>query len=267
LQVWFPIGGYSNTGDLMTDTPIIRLVLAESQRLIREAFRALLEKTDGIAVVGDAEAVEELIEVVETQHPDVVLLAMDRWNEREIGLLERLSERTRTLVVTADVDPNLHARAIQMGAMGIVLKTQPAHILVKAVQKVHAGELWLDRAQTADLVNRLTRKRTEEEDPEAVRIASLTARERQIVTLITEGLKNKDIAGQLSISEATARNHLTSILDKLALSNRFQLAVYAFRKGLVVCPQTPALLRSSTASQPERYSRTHPARSARRHSA
>jgi DNA-binding NarL/FixJ family response regulator len=166
-------------------------------------------------------------------------------------------------VVTSDVDPNLHARAIQLGAMGIVLKTQAAQSLVKAVQKVHAGELWLDRGQTADLVNRLTRKRTDE-DPQAARIGSLTAREREIVTLVTEGLKNKDIADRLSISEATARNHLTSILDKLALSNRFELAVYAFRKGLVPCPQTPAILRSTGASREDIYRRPHRGGSSRR---
>jgi DNA-binding NarL/FixJ family response regulator len=223
-------------------------------------LQALLEKTNGISIVGDAGTAVELPGIVEDQHPDVVLLAMDGWGEREVRLLEALpwlSERTRTLVVTSDVDPNLHARAIQLGAMGIVLKTQPARSLVKAVQKVHAGELWLDRAQTADLVNRLTHKRTDE-DPQAARIGSLTAREREIVTLVTEGLKNKDIADRLSISEATARNHLTSILDKLALSNRFELAVYAFRKGLVPCPQTPAILRSTGASREDIYPRPHP---------
>ena len=218
----------------MRDTPVIRLVLVEPQRLIREALQALLDKTHGISIVGDAGAAQEAREIVDAHHPDVVLLAMDGWGEREVTLrdaLPWLSERTRTLVVTSDIDPNLHARAIQLGAMGIVLKTQSAQSLVKAVQKVHAGELWLDRAQTASLVNRLTRNRTEE-DPDATKIGSLTAREREVVTLVTEGLKNKDVAVRLSISEATARNHLTSILDKLALSNRFQLAVYAFRRGL-----------------------------------
>src|SRR5206468_9289203 len=116
-------------------------------------------------------------------------------------------------------------------------------------------------AQTASLVNRLTRNRTEE-DPDAAKIGSLTAREREIVTLVTEGLKNKDVAVRLSISEATARNHLTSILDKLALSNRFQLAVYAFRKGLVSYPQP--VQRSGAAKRPPGYSR--PAASLRRRS-
>jgi len=253
----------------MRDTPVIRLVLVEPQRLIREALQALLEKTHGISIVGDAGAAQEAREIVDAHHPDVVLLAMDGWGEREVTLrdaLPWLSERTRTLVVTSDIDPNLHARVIQLGAMGIVLKTQSAQSLVKAVQKVHAGELWLDRAQTASLVNRLTRNRTEE-DPDATKIGSLTAREREIVTLVTEGLKNKDVAVRLSISEATARNHLTSILDKLALSNRFQLAVYAFRRGLVPCPQIRAILQSTDASRQDIYPRPRRGGSSRRRSA
>jgi two-component system, NarL family, nitrate/nitrite response regulator NarL len=254
--------------DEMSYTSVIRVALVEPHRLIRDALHALLEQTPGMTVVGEADTVEKLLQVVENRRPDVVLLVMNGWGEREVTLLEALpglSERTRALVITADLDPNLHARAIQLGAMGIVLKTQTAPTLVKAVQKVHAGELWLDRSQTADLVNRLTRKRTAE-DPEAAKVGTLTAREREIVTLVSEGLKNKDIAERLSISEATARNHLTSILDKLALTNRFQLAVYAFRKGLVACPQTPAMLRSAGASRQDPYPRTQ-TRSRRRHSA
>ena len=145
--------------------------------------------------------------------------------------------------------------------MGIVLTAHSTQTLVKAVLKVHAGELWLDRAQAADVVSRLTRKRTVD-DPEAAKIASLTPRERQIVTLVTEGLKNAGIADRLSISEATARNHLTSVLDKLELDNRFQLAVYAFRKGLVSYPQP--VQRSGAAKRPHGYSR--PAASLRRRS-
>jgi DNA-binding NarL/FixJ family response regulator len=252
----------------MSYTSVIRLVLVEPQRLIRDALRVLLEQTPGLTVVGEADSAEKLLQLVENRRPDVVLLVMSGWGEHEITLFEALpglSERTRALVITADLDPNLHARAIQLGAMGSVLKTQTAQTLVKAVQKVHAGELWLDRSQTADLVNRLTRKRTTE-DPEAAKVATLTAREREIVTLVSEGMKNKDIAERLSISEATARNHLTSILDKLALTNRFQLAVYAFRKGLVACPQTPAILRSAGASR-DAYPRSPARGSSRRHSA
>jgi two-component system, NarL family, nitrate/nitrite response regulator NarL len=227
----------------------IRLVLVEPLRLIRDALQALLKATGDVVVVGEATGASDLMKVIDAHHPDVVLITLDAGGERELALLQQLpkvAERARTLVLTSDVDVDLHARVIELGAMGVVLKTHSAQQLLKAVQKIHAGELWLDRAEAATIVNRLTRKGVDT-DPELVRISSLTGRERQIVVLITEGLSNKDISERLYISEATARNHVTSILDKLELTNRFQLVVYAFRRGLVSCPQTPAILRGVSA--------------------
>jgi DNA-binding NarL/FixJ family response regulator len=220
----------------------IRLAILDPQRLIREALQALL-KAAGVTVVGEAASPAQLQDVMTAQHPDVVLITLEGWGEQEPALLQELSkvtERARTLVLTSQGDVTLHARVIEFGAMGVVLKTDSAQVLAKAVRKVNAGELWLNRSEAATIINRLTRKRTGD-DPEALRLASLTPRERQIVALITEGLTNKDVAGRLFISEATARNHLTSILDKLQLRDRFQLTVYAFRRGLVRPPQ-PAML-------------------------
>jgi two-component system nitrate/nitrite response regulator NarL len=231
----------------MSQPAAIKLVLVESQRLVREAFQYLLQAKGNIVVVGEAGSPQEFFDAVEAHQPDVALVSIDASNERDMALLRELpevAERVRTLVLFSDVDPSLQARAIQLGALGIVPKSYSGQLLIKAVEKVHAGELWLDRAQTADVVNRLTNKGIEN-DPDSPKIASLTPRERQIVTLVTEGLKNKGIAERLLISEATARNHLTSILDKLELSNRFQLAVFAFRKGLVTSPQIPAILRGA----------------------
>jgi DNA-binding NarL/FixJ family response regulator len=208
-------------------------------------MRSLLQAVGDIVVVGEASGGSDVIAMIDGDKPDLVLLMMEGGGERDVALLHRLpeiSERAHALVVTGDRDPALHAQAIEFGARGVVAKDEPAAVLVKAVHKVHAGEIWLDRARYAGVLNRLTR-RSVDADPAAAQIASLTPRERQIVGLVTEGLTNKDIGERLYISEATARNHLTSILDKLDLNDRFQLAVYAFRKGLVACPQTPAMLR------------------------
>jgi DNA-binding NarL/FixJ family response regulator len=219
------------------------LVIVDGNCLIREGLHALLMNSGDVVVVGEVGEPEHVLGVVSAQHPDVVLVTLDGWGERERALLQalpKIAEQARTLVLTSEVDVTLHARAIELGALGVVLKTESAEVLTKAVRKVHAGELWLDRARTATIINQLTRKRAED-DPEVLRIASLTPRERQIVALVTEGLTNKAIAGRLVISEATARNHLTSILDKLQLKDRFQLAVYAFRRGLVRSPHERAL--------------------------
>ncbi len=224
-------------------------MLGEPQRLIRESLRLLLEAS-AIVVVGDLSDAPELLPVIENQQPDVALIALDGWGERESAVLAELpsvAERVATLLLASEGDMTLHAQAIELGVMGLVFKTQAGELLVKAVRKVAAGEMWLDRAQTATVVNRLlTRKRRDAAaDSAAAQIESLTPREREVVALVTEGLKNKDIAERLFISEATARNHMTSILDKLGLTDRFQLAVYAFRRGLVPCPQTPATLRTA----------------------
>jgi DNA-binding NarL/FixJ family response regulator len=133
---------------------------------------------------------------------------------------------------------------IESGAMGVFMKDQTGDVLGRAIRKVHAGELWLDRTRTANVVSRLTGGRRDEEF-ESAKVQSLTGREREIVALVADGLTNKRIAERLFISEATARNHLTSILGKLELTDRFQLAVYAYRRGLVLCPQTGAMLRMS----------------------
>jgi len=184
---------------------------------------------------------------VKAHRPDVVLLRFDA-GDCSLSLmpeLPRVTEVSRTLVLTSVNDAALHARAIELGAAGVLSSDQPGDVLVKAIKKVHAGELWLDRAGTAGVVKRLAHRHGDI-DPDTMKIASLTRREREIVSLVAEGLNNKDIAGRLCISEATARNHLTSILDKLELANRFELAVYAFRRGLVSCPQTPVVLRISS---------------------
>jgi DNA-binding NarL/FixJ family response regulator len=197
----------------MNQPAAIKVVLVESQRLVREALQCLLQATGEIVVVGEAAAAQDLFETIEAHRPDVALLSLDARGDRDSGLLQ---------------------------------------------------ELWLDRAQTADVVNRLTNTHSKD-DPEARKMASLTPRERQIVALVAEGLKNRAIAERLSISEATARNHLTSILDKLELSNRFQLAVFAFRQGLISCPQIPSLMKEySTAGTDAAAAAGPPSRAADR---
>jgi DNA-binding NarL/FixJ family response regulator len=234
----------------MGEPPVIRVGLVECHTLLREAVRSLLTDSGKVTVVAEASDGPDLRAMVETHRPDAVLLVMDGHPEREFSVLSLLSdiaERTNVLVATAHADAALHTQAIELGARGVVMLDQPGHILIKALQKVCAGEVWLDRARTAGVVNRLTRRRGGDDDPDVTKIETLTAREREIVTLVTEGLNNKEIAERLFISEATARNHLTSILDKLDVTDRFQLAVYAFRRGLVLCPHTPAMLRAAAA--------------------
>jgi DNA-binding NarL/FixJ family response regulator len=226
-----------------------RLVVVEWHSLLRDALACLLRSAE-FATTTDAGTSEHL-DVTLCQHqPDVVVVGIDPDVPASLALVGQIPAIARqwpTLVVTVPQHPTIHARAIELGAMGIVTRDQPGDILIKAVRKILAGELWLDRTRAAGVVARL-RGSVAGEDHDLDRIDALTRREREIVDLITEGLTNKLIAGRLCISEATVRNHLTSVLDKLDLADRFQLAVFAFRRGLVPYPHPAALLLQGTGS-------------------
>ncbi len=135
----------------------------------------------------------------------------------------------RVLVLTSSTDTEAHHQVIEAGAMGLVLKGEAAEVLIHAIEKVHAGEIWLTRSLTASVLSRLSRGSTD--DAESTKIQSLTKREREIIALIAHGFKRSQIADSLFISEATVRNHLTSIFAKLELADRFELVFYAYRMG------------------------------------
>jgi DNA-binding NarL/FixJ family response regulator len=160
------------------------------------------------------------VAVVDPDSDDVTLHAISQLNE--VGV-------DRVLIFTAIADPKVHRHAFELGALGVVLKEQPAETLLHAIRKIHAGEAWLERVQAANLLSAIRRTR----DPEEAKIDTLTKREREVITLVGHGLNGQAIGQRLFISEATVRNHLTSILAKLELSNRYELAVYAFRYKLV----------------------------------
>jgi DNA-binding NarL/FixJ family response regulator len=223
----------------------ITVALVEPQALIREALRLLLNADQGITVVAEAPSLEAMAESLRDLPVHVVLMSVEPGGDDPLGPLGELTSllpEGRTLVLTGDGDPGLHLQMIEFGAMGVFMKDQTGDALGKAIRKVHAGELWLDRTRTASVITLLTGGR-QDEQVEAAKVQSLTAREREVVALVADGMTNRQIAERLFISEATARNHLTSILAKLDVSDRFQLAVYALRRGLVLCPQTGAMLR------------------------
>ena len=133
--------------------------------------------------------------------------------------------------------PRMQSAAVHLGAMGLIWKdSQPAE-LWNAIEKVYMGAVWLGRVLIADVLSTMTcRDEPQVTDPEAAKLAALTAREREVVGLVGEGLKNQVIAQRLYISEATVRHHITSIFAKLGVADRFELALYAYRHGLAQLP-------------------------------
>jgi two-component system nitrate/nitrite response regulator NarL len=138
----------------------------------------------------------------------------------------------RMIVLTGVQDAELHRRAVYLGAMGLVLKDKAYMVLLKAIERVQAGEVWLERAMVAHVLTRMTRTDARP-DSEAAKIATLTERERGVITLIGAGLKNQQIADRLCISRVTVGHHLTSIFGKLGVSDRLALVIYAYRHKLI----------------------------------
>lgn len=213
--------------------PSIRFLLVDDHAVMRSGLRLLIESQPGWVVIGEAGDRATAIDLAAGHRPDIIILDLDLGGDNALDFLpELLGSCARILVLTGLPDSELHLRAFRLGARGIVFKENAAEILIKAIVKVNGGGIWLDPSVTSAMIDELQQGQGKEEGPEAKKIATLTRREREVIALVCTGQKNKAIAESLSISEATVRNHLTSILRKLGLPNRFALALYAFRHGM-----------------------------------
>jgi DNA-binding NarL/FixJ family response regulator len=210
---------------------IIRhLLLIHPQALIRAALRCLIETWPDIECVAEAADVVEALVAIARKQPDVILLDIDscaRFGVEAIPALLSGVGHARILLLNGEHNVLAQRQAIHRGAMGVVLKEKPPEVLHKALQHVQAGEVWIDRATIAQVLSDLTFGAPADISPDVSRIGLLTNRERQVVALIGEGLKNKQIASRMAISEPTVRHHLTSIFDKLGVKNRLELVIFA----------------------------------------
>jgi len=196
----------------------------------------LLETADGIAIVGEAGDRDSTFEAVRREQPDIVLLDLDLGSSNGLDFVPELLKveyPPRIIILTGVRDSEVHKKAIQLGAMGLVLKNDVTGDLIEAIRRVHSGNVWFNPSLLWQMVPKVGKDRVPEQpNPEDVRIASLTKRELEVIALVTKGLKNQQIAETLFISEATVRHHLTSIFSKLGKSDRFELVVYAYQQGL-----------------------------------
>ena len=215
----------------------IRILLIDDHTVMRLGLRVLIENQQGLTVVGEASGRADALELAEREQPNIILLDLTLPGTDGIELIPELlalAREARILVLTGVLDPEAHKRAIHRGAMGVVLKEKAAEVLIKAIEKVHQGEVWLDRAMVANVVGDRSRLREvkKKDDPEAAKIATLTGREREVIALIGEGLRNRQIADRLFISEGTVRNHLTTVFSKLEVSDRFELLIFSYRHAI-----------------------------------
>jgi two-component system, NarL family, nitrate/nitrite response regulator NarL len=214
----------------------IRVCIIEDHAVVRAGLKMLLTSQSDIEVVGEAVDRKGALEIAERSRPDIFLVDIQLGRESAVDFLHELltaCEARAILLTGASTDDQIQG-AIQAGATGLVFKEEAPEVLIRAIRKVHAGEAWLSRAVMTSALTKLRNPRDSksQSDPETDKIASLTAREREIVALIAKGLNRKKVSEKLFVSEATVRNHLSSIFAKLGVTNQFELVFYAQRHGL-----------------------------------
>jgi DNA-binding NarL/FixJ family response regulator len=215
----------------------VRVLIADDHPIVREGLRRLLSLEEDVEVVGEAGDGEETVSMVEKLDPDVVLLDLRMPGMDGFAALQRmqkLGKKTRVIVLTASEDKNEFVQAMKLGCSGIVLKQTAADLIIKSIRKVHAGEIWLDSHTTAAVMRQFASP-ADVGAPSGMRArdrSPLSRREREIVALVAQGYKNKEMAEKMFISEQTVKNHLHNIFDKLGVSDRLELALYAIHKGL-----------------------------------
>jgi two-component system NarL family response regulator len=200
----------------------VRLIIADDHELFRQGLKSLLLRQRDMQVVGEADSVDALINKVGKLPCDILLLdlQMDRWAIDEI---RHLAIHTRVLVLTANENAETALTAIRLGARAIVQKRYAVQTLMTAIRRVADGLIWMPPNLQSDIVGQWR----------AVSSSTLTNREVEIVRYVASGLRNVEVAKHLSISEATVKTHLNNIFSKLALRDRVELVLYAFRTGLV----------------------------------
>src|SRR5579864_6106956 len=215
----------------------IKIAIADDHPIFRDGLKQLLSLEQDFEVVAEIGDGADVLRVVNECRPDILLLDLQMPGAHGLTILQKMqtaSNPTKVIVLTASEDKNEFVQAMKLGTAGIVLKQSPTDLLFKSIRKVYAGEIWLDSRTTAAVMRQFSigddvtgapNGRGRERSP-------LSTREREIVTLVTQGFKNREMAEKMFISEQTVKNHLHNIFDKLGVSDRLELALYAIHKKL-----------------------------------
>jgi two-component system, NarL family, nitrate/nitrite response regulator NarL len=216
----------------------IRLLIADDHPIVRDGLKKLLLLEDDFEVVGEAADGREVLEKVRDLDPDVLLL--DLRMPKLDGLstlqaLQQVNKHTLVIILTASEDKNGFVQAMKLGCSGIVLKQTAPDMIVKSIRKVNSGEIWLDSHTTAAVMRQFSTGQEGSgwaQGGKGGERSPLSIREREIVAFVAQGYKNKEMAEKMFISEQTVKNHLHNIFDKVGVSDRLELALYAIDKGL-----------------------------------
>ncbi len=210
----------------------LRVLIVEDHALIRAGLRKLLESHPRFRVIGEVGSGSEGLPLLED--PDVAVVDIESGDEDELGVLSRLldcHQHLRIVVLSSSEDSELHRRAVQLGATGVLLKSASAETFLAVVEHVGAGGVSLSRPMVTRLASAQpsATAATDQERRGYSKLTLLSKREREIVEVACEGLRNEEIARRLFISPVTVRHHLTAIFAKLGVPNRHSLIAYAYR--------------------------------------
>ena len=210
----------------------IRLVIADDHPIVLQGLQKLFESHQDFEVLRSCEDGEKALAAVRSLRPDILLLDMRMPSSDGLDVLRKISAEKlecRTVLLTAAVSDDRIVEAMLLGAMGVVLKESSPEILIDCVRRVHAGQQCIDRETMTRAFGRALRR--ESATREAAK--TVTPRELEIVRMIGQGLRNKAIAERLFISEGTVKIHLHNVYEKLGLTGRLELVLYAQQKGLI----------------------------------
>jgi len=223
-----PVLGYASA---VTETPErIRVLLVDDHEVVRRGLRGFLELQDDIEVVGEASDGRLAVDAAASQRPDVILMDLLMPNMdglTAIATIKQAQPEVEIVAVTSFIEEEKVTSALEAGASGYLLKDADAEEVASAVRAAHAGEVHLDPAVARLLAQRMRSRR--EGEP----VEPLTAREKEVLAQLGKGASNKEIAYELSITERTARTHVSNILGKLGLASRTQAALWAVEHKLI----------------------------------
>jgi len=224
-------------------SPPIRIFVIQGYPILLLGLEKLLEgHQPEIQIVGNATDPAQALELLGAVAPDLILFDIDSENQGSVEEIPRLIAKShaKILILTGINDESVHDRAVISGASGILQRKVPPPTILLAIEKVHEGQLWLNKAATRRIFLELSRQSVAKAtDPDQEKISTLTGREREIVRVAASqpGASAKVIAQSLHISEHTLRNHLTSVYSKLEVTNRLELYAYALKTGLATRSQ------------------------------
>jgi two-component system, NarL family, nitrate/nitrite response regulator NarL len=218
----------------------IRIVIADDHPIFRDGLRRLLESEPDMKVIGEACDGLEAVKLATEIKPDILLLDLAMPHHTGLDALRDLSNRSgssgavRIILLTAAAEKKQIVEALQLGARGVVLKDSATQLLLKSIHSVMSGEYWVGRESVSNLVQYLRNLMQSTSEETRQKRFGLTPRELEIVSAVVAGYANREIAEYFKISEDTVKHHLSNIFDKLGVSTRLELALFAVNQGLPI---------------------------------